>query len=109
VRNLRLLDKYRVKHSFGNELSADEGAFQIGLLRVLACAGDGWDHVSVSLENRIPTWEEMEYIKRMFFKDDETAMQLHMPPSNHINCHPNVLHIWRPHNIPIPRPPISMV
>ena len=76
------------------------------VLRVIATEGDGWDHVSVSLHNRVPTWEEMEFVKRLFFKDDEYAMQLHVPPAKHINCHPNCLHLWRPQHrsIPIPDP-----
>ena len=78
-------------------------------MRVIASAGDGWDHVSVSRRNHPPNWAEMEYVKRLFFRDDETAMQLHVPPSDHISVHPHCLHIWRPHNIEIPRPPAMMV
>jgi len=78
-------------------------------LRVIAAVGGGWDHVSVSLENRCPIWMEMEWIKRLFFKDDETAMQLHVPPADHISCHPYCLHLWRPHRSKIPRPPAIMV
>lgn len=71
----------------------------------IASAGDGWDHVSVSLSNRTPNWAEMEHVKRSFFRDDETAMQLHVPPDEHINNHPNCLHLWRPNDgraIPMP-------
>ena len=68
-----------------------------------------WDHVSVSLEKRPPTWYEMEQIKRLFFRSDETAMQLHVPPSQHINIHPNCLHLWSPHGRRIPLPPSWMV
>ena len=78
-------------------------------LRVIASNGEGWDHVSVSLSNRTPVWDEMEYIKRLFFKPDETAMQLHVPPSSHVNNHPFCLHIWRPHAGAIPRPPAALV
>src|SRR6187401_1238068 len=46
----------------------------------IASAGGGWDHLSVSLAHRTPTWEEMDRLKRMFFRDDETAMQFHVPP-----------------------------
>ena len=110
MRNLRDLDRYRFAHRFGDSpVPGCEGAFQIGDLRVIACNGEGWDHVSVSREDRIPTWDEMEKIKRMFFREDETAMQLHVPPSRHINCHPHVLHLWRPHDVAIPLPPEWMV
>lgn len=89
--------------------NGDVGAFMWGRLRIVAARGEGWDHVSVSLEHRAPNWEEMEMVKRAFFKDDECAMQLHVPPTDHINCHPNVLHLWRPHWKHIPRPPSWMV
>lgn len=78
-------------------------------LKVIASSGEGWDHVSVSRENRCPNWPEMSYIHRLFFREDETAMQLHVPESDHINCHPYCLHLWRPHKAEIPRPPASMV
>jgi hypothetical protein len=79
------------------------------LIRIIASVGAGWDHVSVSLARRTPTWDEMEMVKRTFFKDDETAIQFHVPPLAHINIHPNCLHIWRPHHIEIPLPPGWMV
>ena len=79
------------------------------ILRVIAAAGDGWDHVSVSLEKRPPNWREMSAMHRMFFKPDEVAMQLHVPVAEHINDHPHVLHMWRPLDQPIPMPPRNMV
>lgn len=78
-------------------------------LRCIVSSGDGWDHVSVSLPMRCPTWEEMEHVKRKFFKEDEVAMQLHVPAKDHINCHPFCLHLWRPHDVAIPLPPQEMV
>lgn len=78
-------------------------------LRVIASSGEGWDHLSISLEHRCPTWNEMDYVKRMFFKEDEVAMQLHVTPKEHINCHKYCLHIWRPHNEVIPLPPSYFV
>jgi hypothetical protein len=61
-------------------------------LRVIASRGDPkgleeserWDHASVSTATRCPTWEEMEFVKRLFFERDETAMQLHVPPREHV-------------------------
>jgi hypothetical protein len=78
-------------------------------MKVIASSGEGWDHVSVSRRNRCPNWPEMEAVKHAFFRDDETAMQLHVPPTDHINCHPYCLHLWRPHDVEIPRPPSIMV
>lgn len=78
-------------------------------LHIIASWGMGWDHVSVSRRARTPSWREMEHVKRLFFRDDETAMQLHVPPSDHISIHPNCLHLWRPQDVEIPRPPGMMV
>ena len=120
MRDLLLLDKWRLKTqevldrwgSYGGSLN---GCFMIpviptaDVLRVIASVGDGWDHVSVSLEHRCPTWDEMSKVKRMFFNPWETAVQFHVPEEEHINIHPNVLHLWRPHNQVIHLPPRNMV
>lgn len=68
--------------------------------------GEGWEHVSVSVRDRCPTWEEMEEVKRRFWEDGDTVMQLHVPVQEHRNCHPYCLHLWRPTDgRDIPRPP----
>jgi hypothetical protein len=95
----------------------DGGAFYVksptgkrgDLLQVIATDGLGWDHVSVSMEQRLPTWPELEHVKRIFFAEDEVAMQLHVPAADHINVHPNCLHLWRPQAVPIPLPDKIMV
>jgi hypothetical protein len=120
VRDLRLLDAHRIRSRATRDLygwDGDEtcGAFLLrssidgGELIVIASAGEGWDHVSVSRRNRCPNWPEMEQVKRAFFRDDETAMQLHVPQSDHVNNHPYALHMWRPLDREIPRPPSILV
>lgn len=78
-------------------------------LRVFASDQMGWDHLSVSLPDRLPTWEEMCHVKDLFFRTDEWAMQLHPPKSENINNHPFCLHLWRPQNYQISTPPPEMV
>lgn len=78
-------------------------------LRVHAGVGEGWDHLSISRPLRPPSWTEMEFVKRLFFKPDEVAFQLHVAPADHISVHANCLHIWRPLDVPIPMPPSWMV
>lgn len=91
------------------------GAFRIPFrqtgveLKVLASNGNGWDHVSVSLRHRTPNWYELEYVARLFFKDDEVCMQLHLPLKDHVSIHPNCLHLWRPQGEAIPVPPVEFV
>lgn len=75
----------------------------------IASDGLGWDHVSVSLKNRCPTWREMEHVKHLFFKPDEVAIQLHVRAEDHININKFCLHIWRPQHAKIPLPPGLLV
>ena len=119
MRYLTALDHFRDRVSekaiYNCNGNRGNGCFQLpspidrGLMLIVASDGDSWDHVSVSRGNRCPNWPEMEYIKRLFFADDETAMQLHVPITDHINLHPYTLHLWRPQQQAIPRPPTRMV
>jgi hypothetical protein len=107
--NLRL-EKYRV----AGDGSSPEGSFrvlgprEVDLVLQVSVEG-GWDHVSVSAPGRCPTWEEMEFARKLCFTDQEWALQYGVPDRAHINCHPYVLHWWRPQCEPLPRPPAWMV
>lgn len=120
MKRLRELNAYRqraVGLRSGHEAGDLGGVFRLPMpgnasvvLNCIASVGEGWDHVSVTLNlPRCPSWAEMEHVKRSFFKPDETAMQLHLPPSDHISVHPYCLHIWRPHSAEIPMPPKEFV
>jgi len=78
-------------------------------LKIIAGSGMGWDHVSVSLKNRCPNWQEMSFVKGLFWDDEEAVMQLHPPKSDYINCHPYCLHLWKPLESEMPLPPSIMV
>jgi len=120
MRDLNTLNRYRrtdahVMENWGWAGDGTAGMFMIpspidrAMIAVVASSGEGWDHVSVSRPNRCPNWPEMEYIAGLFFNDDETAMQLHVPPSDHVNNHPYCLHWWRPIDREIPRPDAILV
>lgn len=77
-----------------------------------ACVEDEtgqWEHVSISLPNRCPTWEEMCFVKNLFFEEHETVIQYHPPKSEYVNNHPYCLHLWRPKAAQIPLPPSILV
>jgi hypothetical protein len=52
--------------SYGNNGSFTVSYLGKHWLRVIASDGEGWEHVSVSLANRCPTWDEMCFIKGVF-------------------------------------------
>jgi hypothetical protein len=79
-------------------------------LRILCADGEddiaeGWEHVSVSLSFRTPTWGEMDWVKRQFWENEEAAFQLHPAASHFINNHPHCLHIWKHKQLICPTPP----
>ena len=72
-------------------------------------APPAWEHVSVSVKNRVPTWQEMCFAKAMFWGPEDCVLQFHPAQSEYVNCHPFVLHLWRPIGIDFPRPPSDAV
>ena len=67
-----------------------------------------WEHVSVSSAGdpaRIPTWEDMCFVKSLFWHPEECVVQFHPPEAEYINHHPGVLHLWRWTGGAFPMPP----
>jgi len=87
--------------------------YQINLsLRVVCSPLDGleeWEHVSVSTAKRTPTWEEMCFVKDLFWTNDEVVFQLHPKKSEYINNHAHCLHLWRNTKAEVPQPPSALV
>ena len=113
-------NQHRIKSGMlGSDDSVGKyGAFIIPFrsvsLKVIASCGDepetkGWEHVSVSLGNRCPNWEEMCFVKSLFWDDEDTVVQFHPAKSQYVNVHPNCLHLWRNAKKQFITPPIYLV
>ncbi len=105
------LEQYRVEAAGYEQQDRQNGMIMVkpkGLGVIFSNGGD-WEHVSVSRRSKTPSYEDMDWIKRQFWDDDQCVMQLHVPVDDHVNCHPNCLHLWRPTDSEIPRPPSIMV
>lgn len=94
--------------SYGNN-----GAFgmQIAGIRYFAIASDhlGWEHISISLDNRCPTWDEMCLMKSLFWDDEDCVVEYHPPKSSYVNNDPFTLHMWKCADTLFPQPPSFMV
>lgn len=75
---------------------------------VQADAQTDWEHVSVSLPDRCPTWEEMCFIKSLFWNEEDCVVQYHPPKSDYVNVSNNCLHLWK-FKGEMPRPPKEFV
>lgn len=65
---------------------------------VVGANEEGWEHVSVELyARRLPTYQEMQLIKEIFWDDEEEVVQIHPKKSQYVNM-TEALHLWRPVN-----------
>jgi len=97
-------EKFRVK---SGPMATDASAGSNGLFivkrvhkngRALVCVasdGEGWEHVSVSLGDRVPNWEEMSHIKGLFWGEEDLVIQIHPPKVDYVNRCATCLHLWR--------------
>lgn len=70
-----------------------------GGVRVICSArteadGKRWLHVSCGHRDRLPTWDELVTVKETFIGRERLAIQVIPRRSEHVNTHPNVLHLW---------------
>lgn len=59
---------------------------------------ESWEHVSVSVypkAKRLPSWREMQVIKDLFWRKDETVVEFHPAESEYVNVY-DCLHLWKP-------------
>lgn len=109
---MKFPEAYRTKHPLEKQLNLyhktgdDFGWFEFVYnnkwFAVQASQDDHWEHVSVS-SKRTPTWDEMCYVKRLFWDDEETVIQYHPPKSEYVNMAKTCLHLWR-YKKDMPRP-----
>ncbi|WP_145669442.1 DUF7694 domain-containing protein [Bradyrhizobium stylosanthis] len=78
-------------------------------LKIISLLHPHWEHVSVSIPRRCPNWQEMCFVKDLFWDGEECVMQLHPPRSEYVNNNRYCLHLWRPTCQEIPTPPSWLV
>lgn len=108
---------YRIRKGRGasDDRVGNNGAFRLPArpgeipLLVVASDGEGWEHVSVSLPTRCPTWAEMCRVKGYFWDDTDCVVQFHPPQSENISNHSYCLHLWRKVDSEFELPPSWMV
>lgn len=69
----------------------------------------GWEHLSVSMPSRTPSWDQMCRMKDIFWNKDECCVEYHPKEEDYVNNHKHCLHIWRPTEVELPEPPSILV
>jgi hypothetical protein len=112
---MKVPNQYRVRTGIlgSDDSEGNNGCFKIPFrsyeFTVIASDGEGWEHVSVSLKNRIPNWEEMCFIKDLFWDENDVVVQFHPAKKDYVNNHSNCLHMWKPTGKQIETPPAILV
>lgn len=120
---MKFPDEFRLltHPTYGTKEGEPFGMFLVGgryahgrSLLIMACDGTetGWEHVSVSLpdnKDKCPSWNEMSFVKDLFFDAQEAVIQFHPPASEYRNDHPGCLHLWRCTSAAFPLPPAILV
>jgi hypothetical protein len=112
------IERGRIRRGIMASATADgnNGAFLLQTtpgvwLQVIVSDGGGWEHVSVSpsREKRCPTWDEMCWVKSLFWEPEEVVIQYHPAESEYVTLHPFCLHLWKPREVALPTPPAIFV
>ncbi len=85
---------------------------KVSKINCIVSDGEGWEHVSVTISKkpqRNPTWDEMKFVKSIFWDSEDTVFQFHPPEADYVNFHEHCLHLWKPIGIKIPLPPTKMI
>ena len=121
----RITKNHRLANKFPPMLISDKSFGNNGLFlvsrkqryfRLKVSDGGGWDHVSISMNDlngmpvkKYPSWDDMCFIKDLFWDKSEVVLQYHPEEKDYVNLHPYCLHLWKPQGDTIPTPPIFMV
>lgn len=113
------IEQFRTRHPLlpPTKKGDSNGWFEIprshkyGPLNILFSSGGSvvdWEHASVAVSPtniKPPNWEQMCFVKSMFWGEDEAVMQFHPPKTAYVNNHPGCLHLWKKKNHEFELPP----
>ena len=81
---------------------------EVGRNAIWIIASDGQARFGVD-RSALPEWDEMCFVKDLFWRDDECVVQFHPPRAEYVNYHPNCLHLWKPVGRDVQTPPSILV
>lgn len=76
----------------------------LSVIASVAIYDDGreWLHVSFSRERKIPTYADLQFVKREFIGNEKKAIMIFPEQENYVNIHKNCLHLWYSAENPLP-------
>lgn len=86
----------RIVRRVRGECWGEPGGLRVIASRDTMVDSSTWLHVSVSRQDRLPSWEDLRRIKDEFVGRSEIAIQVLPPDREYVDCHPYCLHLWSP-------------
>lgn len=86
---------WRVTREDGSGRAATQKG--LAVIETLNREADGrrWHHVSLSRASRLPSYEDVLLVRRLFIGECAECYQVFPPAARHVNVHPYCLHLWR--------------
>lgn len=81
-------------YTAGSAFVREVQVFQRRLLRAIRSVDNGRLHLSVSREERLPTWADVRDARYDLLPDELTFAMLLPPREIYVNVHPNTFHLW---------------
>ncbi len=103
MKDIDLLEKYiinnerlKINNNFLVPLNNNKEAFVVASENFM-----GWNHVSAHVTEstgealkRTPSNEEMQFLRNLFFRENDVVLEFHPAKKDYVNNHSYVLHMW---------------
>jgi len=63
-------------------------------LKIIESIDNGFHHVSVSRNDRLPSWDELKYIRYKYCDPDKFYVMVFPPEQYYVNIHQFCFHLW---------------
>lgn len=90
-REIRPIDTSHVR----GLLAPGAKAYRMGSCRIIVSRDDGDWHLSISREDRLPSWEEVREARYALIPDEVTMAMLLPPQTEYVNAHEFCFHLWQ--------------
>lgn len=67
---------------------------QVKLAVIIVSNSPRWEHCSISLLHRYPSWGDMMMVKENIWTPEDTVVQFHPKEDDYVNINPYMLHLW---------------
>jgi hypothetical protein len=100
TRNVHLKDGRILRHLGAYPVISGSGVWQCSDgLRVIGSVDENQHghllHISVSYQDKDPSWEDIKQVRYAFYGDEIDCMMVLPKLADYVNLHPHAFHLWQ--------------